>query len=162
MKSNILLAVDVTRGSPVQHVSRALDLVRELVRDGADHVIVLHVREFSVLRLARTMQDGGGVSGRRAVDEVVASLRAAGIHASGQILEADIGHVSRTILDAAEHFEARLIVLGARSRTDLAHIPIGGVATHLLRSSTLPVLIVPPSDVLRASGQITRGSASVR
>jgi hypothetical protein len=30
MKSNIVLAVDVTRGSPVQHVSRALDLVREL------------------------------------------------------------------------------------------------------------------------------------
>jgi nucleotide-binding universal stress UspA family protein len=151
MKSNILLAIDATPDRPFQHFSGTLDVLSGLVRDGADHVIVLHIREFSLPHLVRTMRDSGDASGRLAVDDIVASLRAAGIHASGQVLESDFGHVARMILDAAVHFDARLIVLGSRDRTDLARIPVGGVATHLLRISTLPVLIVPPPDSPRTS-----------
>jgi nucleotide-binding universal stress UspA family protein len=148
MRTNILLTVDVAPGDPLRHVSGAVGMVKHLVQASTEQVIVLHVQEFSIPRLARNMADHGGASGRRAVDAVVASLRAAGIHASGVIREADFGHVGRTVLDAADEFNARLIVLGAKSHTGLRRMPASSLATHLMRLSRLPVLIVPPSDEL--------------
>jgi nucleotide-binding universal stress UspA family protein len=142
MKTNILLAIDVAPEYPLRHVEEAAKMAAELVRDSRDQVIVVHIREFSVPKLARTMRDHGGTSGRGAVDQVVADLRSAGIRASGLIREADTGHVAQTILAAAAEFDARIIVLGARGRTNLPRVPFDA-ATHLLHLSTLPVLIVP-------------------
>ncbi len=145
MKTNILLAIDVAPGSsPLRHVSRAIEMAAQMVHDDADRIIVMHVREFSVARLAKNIRDQGGAPGRRAVDQVVTTLRAAGIRASGLIREADTGHVAQTILDAAAEFDARLIVLGASGHTGLPRIPLD-LATHLLHLSTQPVLIVPPA-----------------
>jgi nucleotide-binding universal stress UspA family protein len=151
MKTNILLAVDVATVSPLRHVSSAVEMTRTLVRDDTDRVIVLHVREFSVPRLPRTMLEHGGAPGRRAVDEVVSGLRAAGIRASGVVREADFGHVAQTIVNAAHEFDARVIVLGSRSRTGLPRIPVHDVATHVMHKCALPVLVVPPSDELADS-----------
>lgn len=148
MRTNILLVVDVAPGDPLCHVSGAVGMVKHLVRDSAEQAIVLHVQEFSIPRLVGNMADHGGASGRHAVEAVVASLRAAGIHASGLIREADFRHVDRTVLDAADEFNARLIVLGAKSHAGLRRLPASSLATHLMRLSRLPVLIVPPSDEL--------------
>jgi nucleotide-binding universal stress UspA family protein len=142
-RTNILLAVDVTPGDPLRHVSAAVEMTRELIRDDADRVVVLHVREFSMARLGRMMSDGGGAAGRQAVDAVVSGLRAAGIRAAGQCREADIGHVAQTILGVAHDLDARVIVLGSRSRTDLPRSPLGSVAARLLHQAAVPVLIVP-------------------
>lgn len=145
MKTNILLAIDVAPGSsPLRHVSRAIEIAAQMVRDDADRIIVMHVREFSVARLARNIRNHGESPGRSAVDQVVTTLRAAGIRASGLIREADTGHVAQTILDAAAELDARLIVLGARGHTGLPRTPLD-LATHLLHLSTQPVLIVPPA-----------------
>lgn len=76
--TTILLAIDVSPGRPLQHVGRAIDMAARQIRDDTDRVIVLHVREFSLPRLARTMRDHGGAPGRRAVSQVVADLRSAG------------------------------------------------------------------------------------
>jgi nucleotide-binding universal stress UspA family protein len=153
-RTNILLAVDVAPGDLLRHVSAAVEMTRELIRDDADQVVVLHVREFSIARLGRMMGDDGGADGRRAVDAVVSGLRAAGIHASGQCREADIGHVAQTILDAARDLDARVIVLGSRSHTDLPRSPLGSVAARLLHQAAVPVLIVPRPE-LGALGQPT-------
>jgi nucleotide-binding universal stress UspA family protein len=143
VKTNILFAVDVAPGFPqARHVEGAIDMIGKLVHTDIDKVIVCHVREFSVPRLARTMRDHGGASGRRVVDEVVARLRGAGIQAGGIIREADTGRIAQTILQAAAEHDARLIVIGARGRTDLPRTPLDA-ATHLLHISTLPVLVVP-------------------
>ena len=136
-KTNVLLAVDLAPGEPTWPIGGAVDMARDLVRDRADHVVVLHVREFSVSRLAAMMREHGGADGRRAVDEIVASLRAAGVTASGLIREADEGHVARTILDAAREFNARLIVLGSPRH----RIPMGSVARRLMRQADVPVVI---------------------
>lgn len=145
MERNILLAVDVAAGGTTRHVDAAVEMTRELIRDHADHVIVLHVREFSILRLPQTMSDGGGATGRKAVDQVVSRLRARGVHAAGLIREADIGHVAHTIVDAAREFEAGLIVLGSSGRTAIRRVPLNSVAAHVLHAATVPVLIVPPA-----------------
>jgi nucleotide-binding universal stress UspA family protein len=142
MRTNILLAIDVPAGAP-RHISAEMAVLRELIKDNADHVIVLHVQEFSIPRLAANMLDHGGASGRRVVDNIVAALRAAGMNASGLVREADFGHVGETILNAADEFDARVIVLGSRSRTQFPRVPSGRVATHVVHHSMRPVLIDP-------------------
>lgn len=140
-KTSILLAVDLAPGEPAWLVGGAVDTARDLVRDRADHVVVLHVREFAVARLAAMMREHGGADGRHAVDEVVARLRAAGVTASGLIREADEGHVARTILDAAGEFNARLIVLGSPRH----RIPMGSVARRLIGQADVPVVVAARS-----------------
>lgn len=152
-RTNILLAVDVAPGEPLRHVYAAVHMTRTLIRDDADRVVVLHVRQHSVARPGRMMTDDGGADGRRAVDEVVSILRAAGVHARGQLREADSGHVARAILDAARDCDARVIVLGSRSRTDLPRSPLGSVALRLLHQATIPVMIVPMPDKTAGSAQ---------
>ena len=141
--NNVLLAVDVAPGEPMWHFSAAAEMARDMIRDSVDHVVVLHVREFSVGRLVSMMREHGGADGRRAVEEVVVGLRAAGVQANGQIREADVGHVARTILDAAHEFDARVIVLTAARR----RVPLGSVARHLLHLTNVPVVIVQRPDV---------------
>jgi nucleotide-binding universal stress UspA family protein len=60
-----------------------------------------------------------------------------------EIGEADYGHVARAILAAAEHHDARILVLGSRTEKDLPAVPFGSVAARLLHRSNRPVLIVP-------------------
>jgi nucleotide-binding universal stress UspA family protein len=136
-RTDILLAIDPVPGEPIERIEAAIDMARELVRDRADHVVVLHVREFSVGRLVQMMREHGGADGRRAVDEVVSRLRAEGVTASGLIREADVGHVSRTILDAASEFEVRLIVVNPPRH----RIPVGGVAEQLVHRADVPVVV---------------------
>ncbi len=142
MRTDILLAIDAPTGSP-WYPNAAAELIRELIRDHADHVIVLHVKEFSIPKLASNMADHGGRSGRHAVDATVAGLRAAGIQASGLVREADFGHVARVILDAADEFDVHVIVLGARRHTNSSRLPLGGVAAHVVRMAMRPVMMVP-------------------
>ncbi len=150
--TTILLAIDAPPGKPLQHVNRAIEMAARLIRDKTDHVIVMHVREFSLARLARTMRDEGGAPGRLAVHQVVADLRRAGIRASELIREADTGHVAQTILAAAAEYNAGLIILGTRERTDLPRTPLD-MATHLLHLSRLPVLIVPTDLAAETAGR---------
>jgi nucleotide-binding universal stress UspA family protein len=49
-------------------------------------------------------------------------------------------------LKAANEHDARIVVLGSSSRTDLPRMLLGSVASRLLHMATRPVLIVPRSD----------------
>jgi len=147
MNKTIVLATAATPGGdPGQHIPAAAAMTRELSRDSGDHVIVLHVHEFSVGRYGRIRVDCADGEGERTVDAIVADLKAHGVSAEAEIRETHVGHIAGTILAAAHDHEARMIVLGSSSRTDLPRIPLGGVATRLLHTATLPVLIVPRSD----------------
>lgn len=142
MSKNILLAVDAAPHDPVRHVAAAADMTRELSHDG-DHVIVLHVHEFATGRFGRIRVDCGDGEGEGVVDKVVADLQAAGITVEGEIREANLGHIAAAIWHAAQDHDARLVVLGSSSRTDLPRMPLGSVASRLLHMSTRPVLVVP-------------------
>ena len=146
MNKNILLAVDAAKRDPARHVLAAADMTRDLSRDSGDHVIVLHVHEFAVGRFGRIRVDCGDGEGEGVVDKIVSDLKAAGVSAEGEIREANLGHIAAAILDAAQHHDARLVVLGSSSRTDLPRVPLGSVASRLLHMATRPVLIVPRPD----------------
>ncbi len=146
MSKNIVLAVHAAGGgAAAQHVPAAAAMARELSRDSGDHVIVLHVHEFSVGRYGRIRVDCADGEGERTVEAIVADLKTHDVSAEGEIRETHVGHIAATILAAAHDHHARIVVLGSGSRTDLPRIPLGSVATRLLHTATLPVLIVPRS-----------------
>jgi nucleotide-binding universal stress UspA family protein len=138
MNKTIVLAVDTSK-----HVSAAAEVTRELCRDSGDNVVVVHVHEFAVGRWGRMQVDCGEGEGERVVAEIVADMKGAGISADGEIREAQFGHIAASILAAADQHDARLVVLGSGSRTDLPHLPFGSVSHRLLHSARRPVLIVP-------------------
>jgi nucleotide-binding universal stress UspA family protein len=146
MSKNILLAVDAASHDPARHVSAAADMTRDLSRDSGDHVIVLHVHEFATGRFGRIRVDCGDGEGEGVVEAIVSDMQAAGVSAEGEIRETHVGHIAAAILHAAKEHDARLVVLGSSSRTDLPRIPLGSVASRVLHMATRPVLIVPRAD----------------
>ncbi len=147
MSKNIVLAVQAAAGGdPAPQHWAAAAMTRELGRDSGDHVIVLHVHEFSVGRYGRIRVDCADGEGERTVDAIVADLKAHDVSAEAEIRDTHVGHIAATILAAAQDHDARMIVLGSSSRTDLPRVPLGSVATRLLHTATLPVLIVPRPD----------------
>jgi hypothetical protein len=106
--------------------------------------------------------------GEAVVDKIVSDLQAAGVSAEGEIREANYGHVAAAIAHAAQEHDARIVVLGSSSRTDLPRMPLGSVSARLLHMATRPVLIVPrpdtpaqpvqqPSAAATATGEHWRG-----
>jgi nucleotide-binding universal stress UspA family protein len=146
MSKTILLAVDAASHDPARHVRAAADMTRDLSRDSGDHVIVLHVHEFATGRFGRIQVDCGEGQGEDVVSAIVADLKAAGVSAESEIRETKVGHIAMAILHAAQDHDARLVVLGSSSRTDLPRLLLGSVASRLLHISTRPVLIVPRTD----------------
>ncbi|HYA52738.1 MAG TPA: universal stress protein [Streptosporangiaceae bacterium] len=146
MSKNILLAVDAAAGDPARHVAAAAAMTRELARDTGDHVIVMHAHEFATGRFGRIQVDCGEGEGEGVVKSVVSGLQAAGISAEGEIRETHVGHIAATILKAASEHDARIVILGSSSRTDLPRFLLGSVASRLLHMATRPVLIVPRMD----------------
>jgi nucleotide-binding universal stress UspA family protein len=139
MNKTIVLAVDAK-----SHVSAAADMTRELSRDSGDKVIVVHVHEFAVGRWGRMQVDCADGEGEALVSEVVTDFKNAGIAAVGEIREAQLGHIARNVLAAADEHNARVVVIGSGGRADLPHLPFGSVSHRLLHLATRPVLIVPP------------------
>jgi nucleotide-binding universal stress UspA family protein len=143
MKKTILLAVDAARDEPGEHVTAAAQMTAELALGTGDDVVVLHVHEYAIGRWGRMQVDCGEGAGEKVLDQVVSGLKEAGVAVSGAIGSAEFGHVARAILDAADSCDARIVVLGSSSRTDLPHLPFGSVSNRLLHMAKRPVLIVP-------------------
>jgi len=153
MSKTIVLAVDTARYEAGSHVAAAARMMKDLAH-ADDRVIVLHVHEFAVGRFGRVQVDCQEGQGEKLVADLVASLAQSGISAEGAIREADYGHVARKILAEAGQVNARILVLGSSSRTDLPRVPFGSVSSRLLHIASLPVLIVPRDD-----GQGSAGAA---
>jgi nucleotide-binding universal stress UspA family protein len=143
MSKTIVLAVDVASDLPARNVAAAVEMTRELARDTGDRVVVLHVHEFAVGRFGRIQVDCHDQEGGTLVADIVADLKSSGVDAEGAIHEAEYGHVARRILAIVDEYDPRVLVLGARSRTDLPHVPFGSVSHRLLHLARRPVLVVP-------------------
>jgi nucleotide-binding universal stress UspA family protein len=142
MSKTIVLAVDTARRELSEHVAAAVQMTKD-VAHADDRVIVLHVHEFAVGRFGRVQVDCADGQGESLVASIVEDLGKSGLSAEGVIKEADYAHVARAILTTADRYQARLLVLGSSSRTDLPWVPFGSVASRLLHIASVPVLIVP-------------------
>jgi nucleotide-binding universal stress UspA family protein len=142
-KKTIVLSVDVTHQLSARNVAAAVEMTRDLARDTGDRVVVLHVHEFAVGRFGRLQVDCGEGDGERLVAEIVAGLKEDSVNAEGVVREANVGHVARRILAVADDYDARMLIVGSSSRTDVPHLPYGSVSHRLLHLARRPVLIVP-------------------
>lgn len=75
-----------------------------------------------------------------AVSNAKASFAAAGVDATGAVLEGQA--VYKSILDAASASDVDLIVMGSHGRKGLEKLVLGSVAAQVLSHTHLPVMIV--------------------
>jgi nucleotide-binding universal stress UspA family protein len=138
MTKKILLGVDALHYAP-----EATEMARDLCCDSQDKIIVLHVHEFAIGRFGRLQVDCPEGEAEKLTDGIRMSLENQGIKAEAEIREAQVGQIARTILQAAEEHDARIILLGSSRNTDLPHIPIGSVSHKVLHLAKRPVMVVP-------------------
>lgn len=138
MTRNILLAVDA-----MQYAPEATHMARELCQCSGDRVVVLHVHEFAIGRFGRLQVDCPEGDAERLVAGIRTEFVEAGIDAEAEIREAHVGQIARTIIEAADEHDARIIVLGSATSTDLPHIPFGSVSLRVLHLAKRSVMVVP-------------------
>lgn len=151
MYKRILAAIDWTTSS-----ESVLDQTRQLASLTGATVLVLHVRaaDFpslpSILNTLASQALAGEPAGndassvaRRMVDDAIAVLSTAGVHAEGLLLESAPGTTPRAVLDQARELDVELIVLGSRHHGQPPVLFRSNVADEVSRHATCPVLIVP-------------------
>jgi nucleotide-binding universal stress UspA family protein len=141
----ILIAYDGSAGS-----RRAIDTTADLFPGNA--VIVLHAWS-PVAIIAATY--GGAVprstfdddelqhAATKISDEGSRLAIAAGLDAKPQVAEVAFQGTGHAILDVADEYDARLIVLGARGLSTFKSLLLGSVSRDVVQHAHRPVLIVP-------------------
>jgi nucleotide-binding universal stress UspA family protein len=72
----------------------------------------------------------------------MASLTAAGVKAHGEVRNTMFGYTGREIVDDAIQHGVDVIVMGSRSRGDLAGLILGSTAHKVIHLADRPVLVV--------------------
>jgi nucleotide-binding universal stress UspA family protein len=112
--------------TPPGHAALAA-AVAESERESENVVLVPAVRGEAPPSLADLERRWPGAEGRLEVDE------------------SDLGDPSDAVVQVAQRREARLVVLGLRSRTPVGKLVFGSTAQRILLDATCPVLAVKPA-----------------
>lgn len=78
---------------------------------------------------------------QRSLDALIERHRSPDLAIEGHLTQ---GLADREIVRMAGELSAELIVMGTHGRTGLPHLFLGSVAERVVRSSSVPVLTVPP------------------
>lgn len=145
MYQRILIAVDGSKPS-----DRALREAIDLAKNHRGALRIVHVADEVTFNW-----DGefGGIpevidsfreAGQRVLEQAQTQARNAGLEAEGKLLEIQtIGHrISDLIVEEARNWPAELVVLGSHGRRGLHNLLLGSVADGVMRSATMPVLLV--------------------
>jgi nucleotide-binding universal stress UspA family protein len=142
----ILVAVDGSEAA-----SAAVTAVARLVPGGGIQALVVHVTDQGPLQRtvygpnSLTLQWETPADARALVDDAAASLRAAGIDATGQVY-GQFDTIARQLLDTAHAHGAGLIAMGSRGRGRIAGILLGSVTHRVIHLADVSVLAAPPSS----------------
>ncbi|MEU2742050.1 universal stress protein [Streptomyces sp. NPDC007095] len=137
MFHRILVAVD---GTPA--VQSALRTTAELALLTGAKVRVLHIDPSEVVYdTVVGLEDDSAA--HRVLDSAVATLRQAGIQADGELLDGLVSDVAAAVQEAAEGFDADLIVLSPHHRTRLAAWFSPSVSDAIAHKSRIAVLLAP-------------------
>jgi nucleotide-binding universal stress UspA family protein len=135
MFGTIILAVD---RSP--HAAHAAEIAGRMAAASNDEVVVLHVVE-EHLTQGGPLASESREDAEKLVEGFADQLRDAGAKARTEVAHALDGYVAKIIATAAQTFDAGLIVMGSRGRTDIGALLIGSVAHKVLHLAECPVLI---------------------
>jgi nucleotide-binding universal stress UspA family protein len=140
----ILVPVD---GSPAS--LRGLDEAVNLARaTGAALRLVHIVNEFffdaayTPSPIYEPLRESLRIDGQRVVARAQATVRQAGVEFESNLIETVSGRVSDLILADAGNWQADLIVMGTHGRRGIARLTLGSDAEMVLRSASIPVLLV--------------------
>jgi nucleotide-binding universal stress UspA family protein len=137
MYEKVLVAVDHS-----EHSKQVLDAARDLAALAKGAVHVLHVREREVMPAIGLPPTESDAEAHQAVESAIAEFKAAGIEATGEIVDAIYGRAARAIVDEARRNGAGVIIMGSRGRGDLAGLVLGSTAHKVIHLSDRPVLVV--------------------
>jgi nucleotide-binding universal stress UspA family protein len=84
------------------------------------------------------LRDGG----KQILANAAATVRQSGLEPQTVLVEAIGGPSSRLIVAQAQEWPADLIVMGTHGRRGVRRLALGSDAEHVIRSSTVPVLLV--------------------
>ena len=145
MYKRILVAVD---GSPISN--KALTHALQMARDYGGQVLLVHVvDELAYLtgydqfggysgELIRVMKE----SGAKILNDAMAIASAAGVRAEIQLFDNFGARLGETMADAANSWNADLIVVGTHGRRGIGRLMLGSGAEQIARLAPVPVLII--------------------
>lgn len=104
-------------------------------------------------------------SGEAALERAVELACEQGAEADSVLVESALGRVAPRILEQARHWPASLIVIGTHGRRGVRHMMMGSDAEEVVRSATVPVLLVrepaSPATVAADAAPIARTDSPV-
>lgn len=146
MYQRIAVAVD---GSEVS--AQALDEAIKLASVTHATLLLLHVCEeipltwnveepamAPMVDISRALREAGG----RLLDKAKAHAEASGLRAETRLVEDYSGRIGAVISAEAKDWSAELLVVGAHGRKGLDHWLMGSVAEGVMRTASMPVLLV--------------------
>jgi nucleotide-binding universal stress UspA family protein len=134
--NKILLPVD---GS--DHSRRAIAKAAELAKLSGGEIRVFHCQEREPSKAGVASIESSS-DAAALVNQAVGELQEAGVKASGETRAGLYGEAARVILDEASRFDADLIVMGSRGRSDFEALLLGSVAHKVIHYGHCPVLVV--------------------
>lgn len=146
----ILVPVD---GSQIS--SKALAAAAELARERGGTVRLFHaIDELSmvsgfedssyIMRIAREQ-------GRKALDEGLATVKAAGVEADSHLKETPGKRLGEAVADEAAAWQADLVVVGTHGRRGISRMLLGSGAESVIRLASTPVLVVRGDEDAKAA-----------
>jgi nucleotide-binding universal stress UspA family protein len=169
MRENSLILLDANRGMDVANCRRpededmnvksilvpldgsisaeaALTPAVDLARDKAARLVLLRAAEAHTLVADPTEAQVAAV---REAEEYLASLRAR-VERGGGVETVDVavwyGPPAEAIAEAAMYRKVDLIVMSSHGRSGLGRLVLGSVAETVLRSTTVPILLIRPGN----------------
>ncbi|MGW3247446.1 universal stress protein [Streptomyces sp. NPDC001070] len=140
MFHRILVALD---GSPASH--SAVRTSAELAAVTGAKVRVLHIDPSEVVYdTVVGLEDDAAA--HQVLDSAVATLRQAGVPADGELLDGLVSDVAQAVQEAAEGFDADLIVVSPHHRSRLAAWFSPSVSIAIAHKSRIAVLLTPGQD----------------
>jgi nucleotide-binding universal stress UspA family protein len=137
MYERVLVALDHSQAS-----ERVLAAARDLASLSDGGVRVLHLREREVIPRMGLVADESSEEASAKVKAAVHELLQAGVKAQGEVRNTVYGHAAREIVDDAREYDAGVIVMGSRGRSDLTGLVLGSTAHKVIHLTDRPVLVV--------------------
>jgi nucleotide-binding universal stress UspA family protein len=153
MFKKILVAVDRS-----EYSRHAVPAAIEMAKKFGAEVFVLHVHEHDLGRAAAYPVESDDEAAE-IVAEAVASIRATGVAAEGEVRVAFMGQAGDEIVETAAIRNADLIVMGSRGLSDVAGLFLGSVTHKVIRLAKVPVLVDRTAPLVKPSATATAGAA---
>ena len=134
---HILLATDGSR-----QAEAAVDVTIAFAKASAASVDVVHVWNLEVHHRHGVWDVETRHEAEDLIESTVTRIRSAGVPTRGEIMHADVAHVSSAIALAARECDADLVVVGSRALSDWQSIFTHSVSHELLCRLDRPMLIV--------------------